>query len=78
MRRNCRRQICSFEFMGATETVAQRACHGVTLEISRTQGVWFGANKMFRRGATTDSARLSNVLSGRIILATMSSHVVAG
>ena len=47
-------------------------------EISQTQGVWFRANKMFRRGATMDTAHLSDVLSGRIILVTMTSHVVAG
>ena len=61
-----------------TETAAQRTCHGVTLEISQTQGVWFGANNMFRRVATMDTARLSTVLSGRIILVTMTSHFVAG
>ena len=64
--------------MGVTETAAQKACHGVTLEISQTQGVWFRAKKMFRRGATTDTARLSTVLSGRIIFVTMTSHFVAG
>ena len=63
---------------GVTETAVQRACHGVTLEISQTQGVWFEANKMFRRSATTDTARLSTVLSGRIILVAMTSHFVAG
>ena len=61
-----------------TESAAQRVGHGVTLEISQTQGVWFGANKMFRRSATMDTARLSNVLSGRMILVTMTSHFVAG
>ena len=57
---------------------AQRVGHGVTLEISQTQGVWFGANNMLCRGATMDGARISTVLSGRIILLTMTSHVVAG
>ena len=65
-------------WMGVTESAGQRAGHGVTLEISQTQGVWFGANKMFRRGATMDTARLSTVLSGRIIFVTMTSHFVAG
>ena len=61
-----------------TEITAQSDGHGVTLEISQTQGVWFGVNKMFRRGATMDTARVSTVLSGQTILATMTSHVVAG
>ena len=64
--------------MGVTGSAAQIACHVVTLEISQTQGVWFRANKMFRRGATTDTVRIANVLSGRIIFVTMTSHFVAG
>ena len=63
---------------GVTGSAAQIVGHKVTLEISQTQGVWIETNNMFRRGATTDTARLSTVLLGRIIFVTMTSHFVAG
>ena len=38
-------EIIARETPSVNESATQRDGHGVTLEISQTQGVWFGANK---------------------------------